>query len=438
MNPVDDQALLPSELRFGAFPSVQVLQTPPINGLMQPAFFDHFESALGHPQLLRSMLQPQSQLPAMPTSNNEFLRQPHMQQQRQQPQVAPRATPLQQSHHDVIPWLGIESHWQLPLAAGQSGAAGFGSAASAPPSLHAVTPIASAAAVTLPSASAASGGSGPTSANGLPSLALSAAADPFIPGFNFHQLAGNGARPIPESVMLAAAMSRTSTASAGKPAPVRTLPSSPIRAGVAAAPIVGVLGSQSMLADQGLPPSSSLYMAQQSSSSSSSSSSASSSSSSASSSMTFSTMTMGGLIMSPTKQHYAQNTVVSDTQSFAGQDAAASEVDSSPPRADKSSNVLYKTELCHSFQSTNYCKYKDKCQFAHGAHELRNVLRHPKYKTNLCRSFQAIGSCPYGHRCHFVHEAPSKTADESFGNSDAQFEQYSSFTGSLLFDPWAV
>lgn len=65
----------------------------------------------------------------------------------------------------------------------------------------------------------------------------------------------------------------------------------------------------------------------------------------------------------------------------------------------------YKTELCRPFEENGACKYGDKCQFAHGGHELRNLARHPKYKTELCRTFHTIGFCPYGPRCHFIHNA---------------------------------
>ncbi|XP_076169202.1 tis11 zinc finger protein [Ptiloglossa arizonensis] len=63
----------------------------------------------------------------------------------------------------------------------------------------------------------------------------------------------------------------------------------------------------------------------------------------------------------------------------------------------------YKTELCRPFEESGTCKYGDKCQFAHGYNELRNLARHPKYKTELCRTFHTIGFCPYGPRCHFIH-----------------------------------
>ena len=68
-------------------------------------------------------------------------------------------------------------------------------------------------------------------------------------------------------------------------------------------------------------------------------------------------------------------------------------------------NFRYKTELCRPFEEAGECKYGEKCQFAHGMHELRNLQRHPKYKTELCRTFHSVGFCPYGPRCHFVHNA---------------------------------
>ena len=63
----------------------------------------------------------------------------------------------------------------------------------------------------------------------------------------------------------------------------------------------------------------------------------------------------------------------------------------------------YKTELCRPYQEYRMCKYGDKCQFAHGEHDLRIMPRHPKYKTELCRTYHSTGFCPYGPRCHFIH-----------------------------------
>jgi len=72
---------------------------------------------------------------------------------------------------------------------------------------------------------------------------------------------------------------------------------------------------------------------------------------------------------------------------------------------------LYKTELCRSFVDTGACRYGGKCQFAHGAHELRPVLRHPKYKTEICKKFSNTGNCPYGNRCRFIHPGITNTDD---------------------------
>lgn len=63
----------------------------------------------------------------------------------------------------------------------------------------------------------------------------------------------------------------------------------------------------------------------------------------------------------------------------------------------------YKTELCRSWHESGTCRYGSKCQFAHGAHELRPVMRHPKYKTEPCRSWVETRTCPYGRRCRFIH-----------------------------------
>lgn len=69
----------------------------------------------------------------------------------------------------------------------------------------------------------------------------------------------------------------------------------------------------------------------------------------------------------------------------------------------KPSATRYKTELCRPFQDYGFCRYGEKCQFAHGEDELRALPRHPKYKTELCRTYHTRGFCPYGSRCHFIH-----------------------------------
>jgi len=80
---------------------------------------------------------------------------------------------------------------------------------------------------------------------------------------------------------------------------------------------------------------------------------------------------------------------------------------------------LYKTEYCRSWRETGACRYGNKCQFAHGDHELRPVLRHPKYKTEVCRNFSETGTCPYGTRCRFVHYQRGRSSSVS-DNSDTE------------------
>jgi len=82
---------------------------------------------------------------------------------------------------------------------------------------------------------------------------------------------------------------------------------------------------------------------------------------------------------------------------------ALAQLQQQPPQVQPQPSSRYKTELCRPFEENGHCKYGDKCQFAHGGHELRSLSRHPKYKTELCRTFHTIGFCPYGPRCHFIH-----------------------------------
>lgn len=92
----------------------------------------------------------------------------------------------------------------------------------------------------------------------------------------------------------------------------------------------------------------------------------------------------------------------------------------------------YKTELCRPYEESGSCKYGEKCQFAHGGHELRCLVRHPKYKTELCRTFHSVGFCPYGPRCHFIHNADEARAG---GLSPRPPRSASSPTSSLASSP---
>lgn len=94
------------------------------------------------------------------------------------------------------------------------------------------------------------------------------------------------------------------------------------------------------------------------------------------------------------------------------------------------SSSRYKTELCRPFEEAGQCKYGEKCQFAHGMHELRNMSRHPKYKTDLCRTFHTTGYCPYGARCHFVHNTEEQRRPRATLGSAGEPPSPGSMSGS--------
>jgi hypothetical protein len=72
---------------------------------------------------------------------------------------------------------------------------------------------------------------------------------------------------------------------------------------------------------------------------------------------------------------------------------------------EKRCDPKYKTELCKSWNDTNFCVYGNKCRFAHGRHELSGKpIDHNKYKVKECNSFKELGFCMYGTRCNFKHD----------------------------------
>jgi hypothetical protein len=86
---------------------------------------------------------------------------------------------------------------------------------------------------------------------------------------------------------------------------------------------------------------------------------------------------------------------------------------------EKKMDPKYKTEMCKSWIDTNFCKYGNKCRFAHGKKELfsRSVNAN-KYKLKECNSFKETGLCMYGSRCNFKHdERQLEDMERSFYNS---------------------
>lgn len=71
---------------------------------------------------------------------------------------------------------------------------------------------------------------------------------------------------------------------------------------------------------------------------------------------------------------------------------------------EKRKDPKYKTELCKSFVEEKFCKYGNKCRYAHGESELVIKTKNVNYKKKMCKSFFNEGFCTYGIRCNFQHD----------------------------------
>lgn len=76
----------------------------------------------------------------------------------------------------------------------------------------------------------------------------------------------------------------------------------------------------------------------------------------------------------------------------------------SPVKSKDIPNQKYKTELCKSYSEMGYCRYFEKCRFAHGKNELAQKLHIHNYKQKKCDSFHKNGFCLYGSRCTYLHD----------------------------------
>lgn len=125
---------------------------------------------------------------------------------------------------------------------------------------------------------------------------------------------------------------------------------------------------------------------------------------------------VGGPISPRNNAFEAASSPTSSNSSSSSSSSSCLSPSSSSSSLSSASN-RYKTELCRPFAEFGTCKYGDKCQFAHGRHELRSVTRHPKYKTDLCRTYHTVGFCPYGPRCHFIHNLEEARKNNGGGNN---------------------
>ena len=81
----------------------------------------------------------------------------------------------------------------------------------------------------------------------------------------------------------------------------------------------------------------------------------------------------------------------------------------------KDFKIKYKTELCKYYEINGYCKYGDKCAYAHGKENLRSkVTNTTAYRTKKCTQFFEQGYCPYGSRCQFAHQLKSNIINNPY------------------------
>ena len=81
----------------------------------------------------------------------------------------------------------------------------------------------------------------------------------------------------------------------------------------------------------------------------------------------------------------------------------------------KDFKIKYKTELCKYYEINGYCKYGDKCAYAHGKENLRSkVTNTTAYRTKKCQQFFEQGYCPYGNRCQFAHQLKSNIINNPY------------------------
>uniref|UniRef100_A0A7S0EY75 C3H1-type domain-containing protein n=1 Tax=Hanusia phi TaxID=3032 RepID=A0A7S0EY75_9CRYP len=98
----------------------------------------------------------------------------------------------------------------------------------------------------------------------------------------------------------------------------------------------------------------------------------------------------------------------------------------------RQAEIFVKTRICKNWKETGFCRFGDRCNFAHGDSELRTVspsvveaAARPaarkqeccpqdkptvgvvaaarNYKTQMCKNFEAHGFCGFGDKCNFAH-----------------------------------
>mmetsp|Transcript_10842 Transcript_10842/g.17993 ORF Transcript_10842/g.17993 Transcript_10842/m.17993 type:complete len:819 (-) Transcript_10842:930-3386(-) len=83
-------------------------------------------------------------------------------------------------------------------------------------------------------------------------------------------------------------------------------------------------------------------------------------------------------------------------------------------RGDPFRSAKVKTEMCRDYNKPGGCRFGDKCNYAHGEHQLKNqklmdlaaagLVDTEVYRTHVCVPWVATGACPFDQRCARLHD----------------------------------
>jgi len=93
-------------------------------------------------------------------------------------------------------------------------------------------------------------------------------------------------------------------------------------------------------------------------------------------------------------------------------------------RGDPFRSAKVKTELCRHFGTQKGCPFGDKCNYAHGEHELKytklmdleraGLVDIEIFRTHPCPIWIATGACPFDQRCSGVHDPRASSSHSSW------------------------
>ncbi|CAL8107870.1 unnamed protein product [Prunus armeniaca] len=94
---------------------------------------------------------------------------------------------------------------------------------------------------------------------------------------------------------------------------------------------------------------------------------------------------------------------------------SASDLLSSSSSSDSSGKILYKTDLCRSWEDSGSCRYTSKGQIAPGKEKPRPTRFPVKNKSEalMCKSYTGTGLCTPSPKSHFVHPVMAISVTEA-------------------------